>query len=115
NFLGFAIPLIIIGFVAPGIGDLGDGAGKLLAITAGIAYASTVLAGSLAYFTSNIVLPTFLKVGSLSFNAANPEEALLESFFTIDMPPIFGVMTALLIAFTLGLGIAAIKGDTLKK
>ena len=115
NFLGFAIPLIIVGFVAPGIGDLGDGAGKLLAITAGIAYASTIIAGSLAYFTSSIVLPTFLKVGSLSFNAANPEEALLESFFTIDMPPIFGVMTALLIAFTLGLGIAAIKGDTLKK
>lgn len=115
NFLGFAIPLIIIGFVAPGIGDLGDGAGRLLAITAGIAYASTIVAGSLAYFTSSIVLPTFLKVGSLSFNAANPEEALLESFFTIDMPPIFGVMTALLIAFTLGLGIAAIKGDTLKK
>ena len=115
NFLGFAIPLIIVGFVAPGIGDLGDGAGKLLAITAAIAYASTIIAGSLAYFTSSIVLPTFLKVGSLSFNAANPEEALLESFFTIDMPPIFGVMTTLLIAFTLGLGIAAIKGDTLKK
>ena len=115
NFLGFAIPLIIIGFVAPGIGDLGEGAGKLLAITAGIAYLSTVLAGSFAYFVSNIVLPMFLKVGSLSFDAANPEDALLSTFFTIDMPPIFGVMTALLIAFTLGLGIAAIKGDTLKK
>lgn len=115
NFLGFAIPLIIIGFVAPGIGDLGEGAGKLLAITAGIAYTSTILAGSFAYFTSSIVLPMFLKVGSLSFDAANPEDALLSSFFTIDMPPIFGVMTALLIAFTLGLGIAAIKGDTLKK
>ena len=115
NFLGFAIPLIIIGFVAPGIGDLGEGAGKLLAITAGIAYLSTVLAGSFAYFVSNIVLPMFLKIGSLSFDAANPEDALLSTFFTIDMPPIFGVMTALLIAFTLGLGIAAIKGDTLKK
>lgn len=34
NFLGFVIPLIIIGFVAPGIGELGSGAGKLLAITA---------------------------------------------------------------------------------
>ena len=64
---------------------------------------------------STIVLPTFLKVGSLSFDAANPEDALLSAFFTVDMPPIFGVMTALLIAFTLGLGIAAVKGDTLKK
>ncbi|MBU5437267.1 dicarboxylate/amino acid:cation symporter [Tissierella sp. MSJ-40] len=115
GFLEFAIPLIIIGFVAPGIGDLGTGAGKLLAITAGIAYVSTVISGSLAYFTSSIVLPTFLKAGSLNINASNPEEALLKTFFEIDMPPIFGVMTALLIAFTLGLGIAAIKGDVLKR
>ncbi|MBU5425397.1 dicarboxylate/amino acid:cation symporter [Tissierella pigra] len=115
NFLGFAIPLIIIGFVAPGIGDLGDGAGKLLAITAGIAYGSTILSGSFAYLAGSIILPTFLKSGSLSLNAANPEEALLTGFFTVEMPPIFDVMTALLLAFTLGLGIAAIKGDTLKK
>ena len=46
NFLNFAIPLIIIGFVVPGIGDLGKGAGKILALTAGVAYISTVLAGS---------------------------------------------------------------------
>lgn len=114
NFLGFAIPLIIIGFVAPGIGDLGDGAGKLLAITAGIAYGSTVLFGSLAYFTSSIVLPTFLKVGSLTVDSTDPSEALLEPFFEVLMPPALDVMTALLIAFVLGLGIAAIKGSALK-
>lgn len=114
NFLGFAIPLIIIGFVAPGIGDLGDGAGKLLAITAGIAYGSTVLFGSLAYFTSSIVLPTFLKVGSLTVDSTDPSEALLEPFFEVLMPPALDVMTALLIAFVLGLGIAAIKGNALK-
>jgi Na+/H+-dicarboxylate symporter len=114
NFLGFAIPLIIIGFVAPGIGDLGEEAGKLLAITAGIAYGSTVLSGTLAYFTSSLVLPMFLTPGALNVNAANPEEALLQAYFQVEMPPIFGVMTALLIAFTLGLGIAAIKGDTIK-
>lgn len=114
NFLGFAIPLIIVGFVAPGIGDLGDGAGKLLAITAGIAYISTVLAGTASYFASSIIFPTFLKAGSLVTDASNPEESLLAPLFTIDMPPIFGVMTALLIAFIIGLGIAAIKTDALK-
>lgn len=115
NFLGFAIPLIIIGFVAPGIGDLGEEAGKLLAITAGIAYGSTIISGALAYFTSSIVLPMFLTPGVLNVAATNPEEALLQAYFEVDMPPIFGVMTALLIAFTLGLGIAAIKGDTIKR
>lgn len=114
NFLGFAIPLIIVGFVAPGIGDLGDGAGKLLAITAGIAYVSTVLAGTASYFASSIIFPTFLKAGSLVTDASNPEESLLAPLFKIDMPPIFGVMTALLIAFIIGLGIAAVKTDALK-
>ena len=114
-FLSFAIPLIIVGFVAPGIGDLGDGAGRLLAITAGIAYVSQLLAGSFAYFTGTALFPSFLKAGSLITDATNPEEALVAPFFTIDMPPVFGVMTALLIAFTLGLGMAAVKGDVLKK
>ncbi|WZL74410.1 dicarboxylate/amino acid:cation symporter [Clostridiaceae bacterium 35-E11] len=115
NFLGFVIPLIIIGFVAPGIGELGNGAGKLLAITAGIAYLSTIISGSVAYFTSSMVLPNFLQVGGLVIDAANPEESLVAPFFKVDMPPIMGVMTALLIAFTLGLGIAAIEGDSIKR
>ncbi|OPJ56735.1 dicarboxylate/amino acid:cation symporter [Alkalithermobacter paradoxus] len=115
NFLGFAIPLIIVGFVTPGIGELGTGAGKLLAITAGIAYISTIVSGSVAFIANTAILPTFLKAGSLAIDAANPEEGLAQAFFTINMPPIMGVMTALLIAFTLGLGIATIKGDTIKK
>lgn len=114
NFLGFAIPLIIIGFVAPGIGDLGKEAGKLLAVTAGLAYGSTIFAGSLAYLTSSLVLPMFLTSGALNLESSNPEEALLPAFFNVEMPPIFGVMTALLIAFTLGLGIATTKGDSIK-
>lgn len=114
NFLSFSIPLIILGFVAPGIGELGAKAGKLLAITAGIAYVSTILAGSLAYFVASIVLPMILAGESLNVNPANPEEALLSPYFTVEMPPIFDVMTALLIAFTIGLGIASIKGNTIK-
>ncbi|HLR21559.1 MAG TPA: dicarboxylate/amino acid:cation symporter [Tissierellaceae bacterium] len=115
NFLEFAIPLIIVGFVAPGIGDLGLGAGKLLAITTGIAYGSTVFAGSLSYFVSSTVFPKFLEVGSLVVDSVNPEDALVPAAFEIGMPPVFDVMTALLIAFTLGLGIAAIKGNVLKR
>lgn len=115
SFLSFAIPLIIIGFVAPGIGDLGDGAGRLLGITAGIAYISQLIAGTLAYFAGTTLFHTFLKAGSLITDATNPEDVLVAPFFKIDMPPVFGVMTALLIAFTLGLGIAAVKGEGLKK
>lgn len=117
NFLNFSIPLIIIGFVVPGIGDLGRGAGKTLALTAGIAYMSTVCAGGLAYFVDSALFPSLLK-GSASivdFSASNPEEALVGSLFNVEMPPIMGVMSALILSFVVGLGIAAIKGDTLKK
>ena len=115
NFLGFAIPLIIIGFVAPGIGELGNTAGKILAITTGIAYGSTLISGSIAYFTDSLIFPNILKVGGLVLdNAKNPEETLASPLFKVDMPPIMDVMSALLIAFILGVGIAAIKGDTIK-
>lgn len=115
NFLNFCIPLIIIGFVAPGIADLGEGAGKTLGLTAGIAYLSTLIAGSFAYAVDKAVFPAFLQVGSIVMdNATNAEETMLKGLFTIDMPPIMDVMTALLISFILGLGIAVTRNRPLK-
>ncbi|MDF1508575.1 dicarboxylate/amino acid:cation symporter [Robertmurraya sp. DFI.2.37] len=112
NFLGFAIPLIIIGFIAPGIGTMGRGAGKLLGVTAGLAYGSTIIAGLVAFLAASILYPALLKNQSFA-SFANPEEALLSGYFQVDMPPIMGVMTALLLAFTLGLGMAALKNNAL--
>lgn len=113
NFLGFAIPLIIIGFIAPGIGSMGKGAGKLLGITTGFAYVSTILAGLVAFFSATVLYPILLKNQNFK-EFENPEDALLSPFFQVDMPPVMDVMTALLISFTLGLGLAAIKGNTLQ-
>lgn len=115
NFLGFAIPLIIIGFIAPGIGELGKGAGKLLGLTTAVAYGSTIIAGTIAYLVSSGLFPNILEVGGLTKTFANPEEALVQPYFSVDMPPIMGVMTALLLAFTLGLGASVIKGDSLQR
>ena len=114
NFLGFAIPLIIIGFIAPGIGEIGKGAGKLIGITTSVAYLSTFLAGLLAFFAAQNLYPLFLKTGGAASEMANPEESLLKPFFEVEIPPIMGVMTALVLAFTLGLGMAAMKGKMLK-
>ncbi|QDX94230.1 dicarboxylate/amino acid:cation symporter [Brevibacillus laterosporus] len=115
NFLNFIIPLIIIGFIAPGIGELGKGAGKLLGLTTAIAYGSTIVAGLAAYFVSTNFFPHILEVGKLTSAFQNPEEALTQAYFTIEIPPIMGVMSALMLAFTLGLGSAALKGDSLLK
>ena len=114
NFISFCIPLIIIGFVAPGIADLGAGAGKILAITTGVAYLSTIIAGSLAYVVDITLFPHLVDAGMFTTEAENAEETVVSSLFTIDMPAIMGVMSALLIAFVLGLGMAAIKNVTLK-
>ncbi|MEH6944550.1 dicarboxylate/amino acid:cation symporter [Bacillus sp. JJ722] len=113
NFLGFIIPLIIIGFIAPGIGTMGKGAGKMLGITTGFAYASTIFAGLLAFVAAKTIYP-FILTNQTQASFKSPEEALLEPYFKIDMPPVMDVMAALLIAFTIGLGLAAIKGNTLQ-
>ena len=115
NFLNFVIPLIIMGFVIPGIADLGSEAGKTLAITAGIAYLSTITFGTATYFTGSFVLPNFIKQGAINFNPEQNTGKVLEPFFTSPMDPIFSVTTALIMSFILGVGIAAVKGDVLKK
>ncbi|WP_422444788.1 dicarboxylate/amino acid:cation symporter [Thermoanaerobacterium sp. DL9XJH110] len=109
NFLGFVIPLIIIGFVAPGIAELGSGAGKLLGITTTLAYISTLISGFFAFTVATNLLPKIINFTSQNFAVTNPEEKLLKPFFTVDMPPIFGVMSALLIAFIIGIGMATLK------
>lgn len=66
NFLSFVIPLIIIAFVAPGIANLGKGVGELLAITTGLSYVSTIIAGALAYIVGISILPKFIKAGKIA-------------------------------------------------
>ncbi|MGD6816985.1 dicarboxylate/amino acid:cation symporter [Metabacillus sp. 84] len=112
NFINFVIPLIIIGFIAPGIGQIGKGAGRLLGLSAGVAYGSTVAAGLLAYFAASMLLPGFTEGYTLN-KMGNPEEFLQKPFFTVEMPPFIDIVGALLLAFTLGIGMASIKGNAL--
>ena len=109
NFLSFIIPCIILAFVTPGIADLGSKSSRLLLITGGIAYISTVCAGLLAYVVGISVLPSIIKPGDI----AEGSGIALESFFMIEIPPVMGIMTALILAFIVGLGLAHIKGKTL--
>lgn len=115
NFLNFIIPLIIIGLVAPGIAELGKGAGKLLLITALIAYVSTILAGFISYFTCAGVYPTFLHAGqNMITEATGTGVEAIAPYFTIEMPAVMGVMSALILAFVLGLGLSAVSGNAFR-
>ena len=113
NFLSFAIPLIILGLVTPAIGELGKGAGKLLAITALIAYGSTLFSGFFTYFSCSAVFPNILPTNTALTAMDNPEKFMLQPYFVVAMPPLMDVMTALLLSFTIGLGLSYINGTVL--
>ena len=115
NFLSFIIPLIILGLVAPAIGELGRGAGKLLLITAGIAYLSTLFSGFFTYFSCQAVFPRIITGNIDAAAMQNMEEAVVKPFFSVGMPPVMDVMSALILSFCLGIGISVIQGDTLRK
>lgn len=114
NFLGFIIPLLILGLVAPGIADLGKGAGRLLLITALLAYGFTLFSGFFTYLTCDLVYPWLLDTSDTLSSAGGENTAALQPYFTIEMPPLMGVMSALILAFTLGLGMSVIDGSRLK-
>ena len=112
QFLGFAIPLIILALVAEAIGSIGHSAGKMLLLTVAIAYGSTVFSGYLAYFTGDAIFPHLIEPGKVE-QLQSAGEALTP-YFTVEMPPVMGVMTALVLAFILGLGIAHLESKALK-
>lgn len=114
NFLSFAIPLIILGLVAPAIGELGKGAGRLLVITALIAYGSTIFSGFFTYLSADAIFPSILSANTELTAMENPEQVMLEPYFKVAMPPLMDVMTALLLSFTFGLGLSNIRGNALR-
>ena len=116
SFLKFVIPFIIIGFVTAGIADLATGAGKLLGVTTGIAYGSTVIAGLIAFTVASVIFPSFIDP-SVAGNIGDPEAGMLSAIFSIPLSPMVDVTAAIVFAFTMGLGISALrnngKGETL--
>lgn len=111
--LGFMIPMIIVGFVAPAIADIGGRAGKLLVVTAAIAYIATFFAGILSYLTGTLSFPSL--IGGEQGMALLGDTSKVLPFFNIEMPPLMTVMTALVFAFMFGLGMAFVKGTALRK
>ena len=113
QFLGFAVPLIILGLVTTAIADIGKSAGRMLLLTVAIAYGSTVFAGMISYLTGASLFPSMITPGTSLETIA--ESAELAPFFSVNIPPLMNVMTALVLAFMLGLGLASLDTDTLKK
>ena len=103
NFLGFAIPLIIMGLVMPSISALGKSAGKMLLVTVAIAYSFTLFSGFSTYFVSDALFPSLLEGQKMDDIG---EGILALPYFTVPMPPVMDVMTALLLSFVIGIGLS---------
>jgi len=115
QFLNFVIPLIILGLIMPAISGLGKGAGRLLLITAGIAYGSTLFSGFMSYFTSSTIFPSLLSSHINEATEITEGGKDLVPYFSITIPAVIDVMSALVLAFVIGLGLSYQENSTLKK
>lgn len=113
EFLGFSIPLIILGFVAPAIAEIGKSAGKMLITTALLAYGFTILAGLTSFCVSDTLFPSMVEpTRYLDAGGGQPQSSI--PYFNIEMPPLMSVMTALVLAFVLGLGTAMLPPGAMR-
>ena len=113
QFLGFLVPIIIVGLVTPAIAGIGKSAGKMLIATVAIAYADTVLCGMLAYGTGSALFPAMTE--GLAATSSQGSQAAIEPYFTIAIPPLLDVMSALVLSFMMGLGIAYGDAPVMRK
>lgn len=112
EFLSFIIPLIIVGLVTPAIADIGKGAGKMLAVTALLAYTATLLSGFASYAVGQTFFPSLI-TKDIPLSEISEAKGVLP-FFTVDIPEPLNVMTSLVMSFTLGLGLANLDTSYLK-
>ena len=109
SFLKFVIPLMILAYVTMGIADLSQGAGKLLLITVALAYGSTLIAGTASFLVSINLFPSFMSADALAQIAATAD-ASLSPYFSISLQAILDTLSAVALAFILGLCLSSMRG-----
>lgn len=112
TFLKFVIPLLILAFVSMGIADLTQGAGKLLLITVAIAYCSTLIGGTASFLVSSSLFPSFMNADALAKIQATADQSVA-AYFSLSIPPILDTLSAVVLAFILGLCLSNMKGKTI--
>jgi Na+/H+-dicarboxylate symporter len=111
QLLFFTIPLLILFFIASGIAGLPRNSGRLLGRSLGFAYGSTLVAGTLAFLVAAVVVPLLAGGEQLLTETSG---VALQPYVVVTVPPLFSVMTALMLAFLMGLGMAATGAQGLR-
>ncbi len=108
NILGqmitFCVPLIIIGFIAPSITRLGSNASRLLGVAVILAYVSSVGAAFFSMAAGYGLIPRLSVV-----SGAEGLKDLPKAVFSLDIPQIMPVMSALVLSILLGLAVSWTK------
>ena len=114
QFIGFLVPLIILALVSASIANAEENAGKMLKITMAALLISTFSAGVASFGVGEWLLPKFIHQGDHALLMPTEGEAFAP-FFVLQLPPPLDVMSALALALMLGLGMRAVKANSLKK
>lgn len=100
---------MILAYVTMGIADLSRGAGKLLIITVVLAYGFTLGAGAMAYIASVNLFPYFMDPDAVAQIALTADNSV-KPYFTIALTPMFDTLSAVALAFILGMSMTAMRG-----
>lgn len=111
QFISFVMPLLIFFFIAEGIANLNYGAGKILGWTTGLAYASTLCAGALAAAVGLKIIPML----TLATSFESVKAVVINPYIKLEMVPVMGIMTALIMAFVWGIGVGKTKAAVLRE
>ena len=106
----FLVPLIVIGFIVSSITKLNEGSAKIVGFSLLIAYLSSIGAGLFSMIAGYQIIPNLTIPTSVDSLREVPK-----ILFQLDIPPIFSVMTALIISLMLGMGILITKAKELEK
>ena len=106
----YAVPLVIVGFIAPAIARLGQNASRMLLTAVALAYLSSVGAAAFSALSGYLIIP-HLSVPTQVDNLLD----LPKPSFVLDIPPLMSVMSALVTALLIGLATSWTKAETINK
>lgn len=106
----FLVPLIVIGFVVSSITKLQNGSTKIVGFALLIAYLSSLGAGFFSSFLGYQIIPHMVIE-----NKVVPLNKVPATLFELSIPPIFSVMTALVLALMIGMGILVTQAKELER
>lgn len=112
QILKFIVPLLILGLVTPAIADAGKGAGRLLLTVLLLSYLSTCAAALFAYIAAGSLLPHYVAEGAV---AAAGEGLKILPYVDLKIPPVCDVLTALALAFMIGVGVVVTGAEALRR